>query len=206
MEPQPTPETKPAEIASVYAATKKNQEDLFVAFGRAYRIPTFALRFFNVFGPRQSLSNPYTGVAAIFLSRLLNGNLPMVFEDGQQSRDFIDVRDVAAAVTAAVETEQGGVHVLNVGTGRRLTISEVALALGRALGVDGTPQLLGRYRSGDIRHCIADPTSASSILGFKAQRTFEESLGELIEWCRRESPTDRFEQSLTELGERGLVR
>jgi dTDP-L-rhamnose 4-epimerase len=206
MESLPTPETKPPEIASVYAASKKNQEELFVAFGRAYGIPTFALRFFNVFGPRQSLNNPYTGVAAIFLSRLLNGHRPVVFEDGQQSRDFIDVRDVAQAVCSAVETEKPGVHVLNVGTGRRLSILEVAHALGRALGMDGSPSVLGRYRAGDIRHCISDPTEARSILGFEARRRFEDALPELIAWCREQKATDRFERSLSELSEKGLVR
>jgi dTDP-L-rhamnose 4-epimerase len=206
MEPLPTPESKTPEIASVYAASKKNQEELFVAFGRAYGIPTFALRFFNVFGPRQSLSNPYTGVAAIFLSRLLNGHRPVVFEDGQQSRDFIDVRDVAEAVCSAVGTDQPGVHVLNVGTGRRLSITDVAHALGRALGKDGTPSVLGRYRAGDIRHCISDPTKARSILGFEARRRFEDALPELIEWCREQKATDRFERSLSELGENGLLR
>jgi dTDP-L-rhamnose 4-epimerase len=206
MEPLPTPETKTPEIASVYAASKKNQEELFVAFGRAYGIPTFALRFFNVFGPRQSLNNPYTGVAAIFLSRLLNGQRPIVFEDGQQSRDFVEVRDVARAVCLAVGTEQRGVHILNVGTGRRLTISEVGHALGRALGMDGSPSVLGRYRAGDIRHCISDPTMARTILGFEAHHRFEDALPDLIAWCREQKATDRFEQSLTELGDRGLVR
>lgn len=140
LEPVPTPETKAPDIASVYAATKKHQEELFLSFGRAYRIPTFALRFFNVFGPRQSLSNPYTGVAAIFLSRLLNGQPPLVFEDGLQSRDFIDVRDVTRAVLLALEFEGDGQHVLDVETGRRTTVFRVAEALAERLGTPIRPR------------------------------------------------------------------
>jgi dTDP-L-rhamnose 4-epimerase len=206
MDPIPTPETKPAEIASVYAATKKHQEDLFVSFGRAYGIPTFALRFFNVFGRRQSLSNPYTGVAAIFLSRLLNDRPPLVFEDGHQSRDFIDVRDVAQAVLMAVESPEPGAHVLNVGTGRGTSVAEVARQLAGRLGVPIEPELLGRFRAGDIRHCIADVSRAEAVLGFRARYSLEEGLPDLIEWCRNERPPDQVEMGLDELRAKGLVR
>jgi dTDP-L-rhamnose 4-epimerase len=204
--PVPTPETKAPEIASVYAATKKHQEDLFVAFGRAYRIPTFALRFFNVFGARQSLSNPYTGVAAIFLSRLLNGQPPLVFEDGLQSRDFIDVRDVAESVLLAVESPDSGAHVLNVGTGRRTTVLDVADALARQLGADLAPQRLEKFRAGDVRHCISDPRRAREVLGFEARRSLDDGLPDLVAWCRGERPADRVEASFRELLDRGLVR
>src|SRR5262249_3162109 len=156
LRPRGTPETKAPEIASVYAATKMHQEDLFVALGRAYRLPTFALRFFNVLGPRQALGNPYTGVAAILLTPRLNGHAPIVFEDGRQSRDFVDVRDVALALALAVEHVGAGTHVLNVGTGRPRTILEVGEALARTLGVELRPQLLRKYRAGDVRHCFAD--------------------------------------------------
>jgi dTDP-L-rhamnose 4-epimerase len=206
MVPEPTPETKVPEIASVYAATKKHQEDLFVSFGRAYKIPTFALRFFNVFGPRQSLGNPYTGVAAIFLSRLLNGKPPLVFEDGSQSRDFIDVRDVARAVRLAVEHDGPAVHVLNVGTGRRVTVAEVAERLARQLGLDIPYQKLDRYRAGDIRHCIADPGAARAVLGFEAAHTLDSGLPELVAWCRDQEPPDRVDRSLETLKEKGLIR
>lgn len=206
LEPQPTPESKTPEIASVYAATKKHQEELFVSFGRAYGISTFALRFFNVFGPRQSLSNPYTGVAAIFLSRLLGGAAPLIFEDGGQSRDFIEVRDVARAVVLATEHAGPGAHVLNVGTGRRTSVGQVAAALAKQLGLELAPQFLNRYRAGDIRHCIADPSRAREVLGFDARHGFEAGLPELIEWCRKETPKDAVEASLAALEEKGLVR
>jgi dTDP-L-rhamnose 4-epimerase len=205
LEPAPTAETKAPEIASVYAATKKHQEDLFVSIGAAYGITTFALRLFNVYGARQSLGNPYTGVAAIFLSRLLNGRPPLVFEDGLQSRDFVDVRDVVRALLLCLEFGGGGVHVLNVGTGRPTTVAEIAGTLARALDVSIEPQLLGRYRAGDIRHCIADPSRAGEVLGFRARYSLEAGLPDLIEWCRGESPTDGVDISLDELRKRGLV-
>ncbi|MCI4348535.1 MAG: NAD-dependent epimerase/dehydratase family protein, partial [Thermoplasmata archaeon] len=206
LEPLPTPETKVPEIASVYAATKKHQEDLFISFGRAYRIPTFALRLFNAFGPRQSLSNPYTGVAAIFLSRLLNGQQPLVFEDGEQSRDFVDVRDVARCLLLATEFPGGGAHVLNVGTGRRITVARVAQALAERLGLEIQPKILNRFRAGDIRHCVANPSRARGVLGFAAQYSFEDGLPPLIEWCRREQPEDLIDASFKELDSRGLVQ
>lgn len=206
LEPLPTPETKVPAIASVYAATKKHQEDLFVAFGRAYGIPTFALRFFNTFGSRQALGNPYTGVAAIFLTRLLNERSPLVFEDGRQSRDLVDVRDVARALLLAVEYEGAGVHVLNVGTGRPLSILDVARALAAELGKSIAPQLLNTYRAGDIRHCYADPTRARAVLGFEARHRFEDGLPALVAWCRKQTPEDSVESGLTELKARGLLR
>jgi dTDP-L-rhamnose 4-epimerase len=206
LRPEPTPEDKPADLRSIYAATKKHQEDLCVAFGQAYGLTTFALRFFNVFGSRQSLRNPYTGVAAIFLSRLLKGHPPLLFEDGGQTRDFIDVRDVARALRFCVEFDGGGVHVLNIGTGRGLTIAEVARALARRLGSRLEPEALGHHRVGDIRHCVGDVSRAASILGFRADHDFEDGLAPLIDWCRLAPVEDRVETSLIALRNAGLVR
>jgi dTDP-L-rhamnose 4-epimerase len=201
-----TPETKTPALTSVYAATKKHQEDLCVCFGRAHKLTTFALRFFNVYGPRQSLNNPYTGVAAIFLSRLLNGRPPLLFEDGGQTRDFIDVRDIARCVRLAVEYAGDGVHTLNVGTGRPTSVLHMAQTLAALLGQAAEPELLRRYRVGDIRHCIADPTKARETLGFEAQYLLEDGLPTLIAWSRRQSAADSVEQSLSELRAHRLVQ
>jgi dTDP-L-rhamnose 4-epimerase len=204
--PRPTAEAKPADIASVYAATKKHQEDLVISFGRAYNIASFGLRFFNVYGPRQSLSNPYTGVAAIFISRLINRNPPLVFEDGKQSRDFIYVEDVADAVIRAIDYPNGGTHVLNVGTGRPVTIGQIATVLAEKLEADISPRLLNQYRVGDIRHCFSDPRQAEKILNFRARYDFESGMQKLIEWSRNEQARDESEQCLAELETYSLVK
>ncbi len=204
--PLPTPEKKPLQATSIYAITKKTQEELALCFGGAYRIPTLALRFFNVFGSRQALSNPYTGVAAIFMGRLKNGNPPLVFEDGRQSRDFIHVHDVADSVLAALEAPPARSGVCNVCTGRPVTIAEVAERLASRLGVDVAPRLVGRYRAGDIRHCIGDPRCAEELLGFRARLSFDEGLDELLAWSAGQAAEDRVEASFAEMERQGLVR
>src|SRR5437764_736050 len=157
LEPLPTPENKPLSLSSVYALNKYNQERLCLLVGKAYGIPTVALRFFNVYGPRQSLSNPYTGVLAIFASRLINKRPPLVFEDGQQRRDFVHVSDVARACLRALEAPRIAGEVFNIGSGESRTIVSVATDLARVIGRPYlTPQLTGKFRAGDIRHCFAD--------------------------------------------------
>src|SRR5262249_46517574 len=154
----------------------------------------------------QALGNPYTGVAAIFLTRLLNGHPPVVFEDGLQSRDFVDVGDVAQAIALSVEHAGEGTHVLNVGTGRPLTVLKVAEALARTLGSALEPQLLHKSGAGDVRHCFADPPRARAVLGFEAKRRFEDGVPELVAWCRDQKPADTVDASIRELRQRGLVR
>jgi dTDP-L-rhamnose 4-epimerase len=165
-----------------------------------------ALRYFNAYGPRQSLSNPYTGVAAIFSSRLLNGRPPTIFEDGQQTRDFIHVTDVARANVLALESERANGEVLNIGTGRPTSILEVAHTLAQRLGVDIEPDIVGEYRAGDIRHCYADISKARELLGFDARVRFEEGMGELINWVREQEAIDRVDVARAELERRGLTR
>ncbi len=198
VEPRPTDEDKPIHPTSVYAVTKRDHEELFLALGRAYGIPTVALRYFNVYGPRQSLSNPYTGVGAIFTSRLVNGNAPLVFEDGLQSRDFVHVSDIVRANMLALERSGGDGQVLNVGTGRRLTLLEMVHALRGKLGGPG-PVLLGRFRQGDVRHCYADVSRIAKLLGFQAQVRFEDGLEDLVTWSRGQEAVDRVEQATAEL-------
>jgi dTDP-L-rhamnose 4-epimerase len=201
-----TGEAKPLQYSSIYAITKKTQEELALCFGAAYGIPTLALRFFNVFGSRQALSNPYTGVAAIFMSRLKNGRAPVVFEDGRQSRDFIHVSDVAAAVVRALDAPADTSGAANVCTGRPITVGQVAEVLAERLGVDIAPEIVCRYRAGDIRHCVGDPSLARERLGFEARLSFAEGLDELLAWAEREQAEDRVGASMTELEQQHLIR
>lgn len=206
LRPLPTDEHKPLYPSSIYAVTKRDHEEMSLCFGRAYRIPTVALRFFNVYGPRQALSNPYTGVAAIFSARVLNGQPPVIYEDGLQSRDFIHVRDVVRGSMLAMEREEADYEVFNVGTGRALTILQVAQVLIEAL-FDGEmkPQIAGRYRRGDIRHCYADITKIRERLGFVPQVTLEDGICDLVDWVRQQEAVDGFGRVAGELSDRSLV-
>ena len=206
LEPLPTPESKRPSLNSIYALGKYAQERMCLIFGRHYDIPAVALRFFNVFGTRQALSNPYTGVLAIFASRLLNERAPVVFEDGQQRRDFVHVRDVARACVAALESPAAAGQAINVGSGASRTIEEVARSLARAVGKPHLqPQISGRSRAGDIRHCFADLTRAKALLGFEPQEDFAAGLEELAEWLAGQIAVDRVEEATAELQRWGLV-
>jgi len=203
--PVPTPETKQPALSSVYALTKFDQERLCLLFGSAYGVPAVALRLFNVYGPRQALSNPYTGVLAIFASRLLNDNAPVVYEDGAQTRDFVHVSDVARAFRLALEQEGADGRVVNVGGGRATSVLEIGHTLSGLLGREIDPELPGTFRAGDIRHCIADVTLARELLGFEAQVALEDGLAELADWLQTQPATDRFDRAAAELAERGLT-
>ena len=205
-QPVPTPETKQPELASVYALTKYDQERLCLLYGAAYDVPAVALRLFNVYGPRQALSNPYTGVLAIFASRLLNDRPPVVYEDGEQRRDFVHVTDVARAFRLALENDGADGEAVNIGSGRSTSVLEIAHTLVRLLEKDIEPDLPGTSRAGDIRHCFADVSRARELLGFEAQVDFEDGLAELAEWLKTQPATDRFDQAAAELAERGLTR
>jgi dTDP-L-rhamnose 4-epimerase len=204
--PMPTPEDKRIHASSVYALGKYDQERLCLLAGEAYGIPTVGLRFFNVYGPRQALSNPYTGVLAIFASRLLNAENPLIYEDGQQCRDFVNVRDVACACRLALEATDVTGDVLNIGSGRPITICEVASQLARTIGRDDIePNISGRYRIGDIRHCFADISKAQGMLGFCPRVSFEEGLLELAEWLDGQMVVAENGRANQELCQRGLV-
>jgi dTDP-L-rhamnose 4-epimerase len=204
--PLPTPETKPPANSSVYALTKYDQERMCLVFGDAYDVPTVALRFFNAYGPRQALSNPYTGVLAIFASRLLNGRPPLVYEDGAQRRDFVHVKDVARACVLALERDGADGRAVNVGSGRSVTVVEIARKLGDVLDVEIEPEVTGKFRTGDIRHCFADITLARELLGFEPQVELEDGMAELAEWLATQRPEDRVEGATEELVARGLAR
>jgi dTDP-L-rhamnose 4-epimerase len=204
--PIATPESKPPSLSSVYALNKYAQERMCLMLGKAYGIPTVALRFFNVYGPRQALSNPYTGVLAIFGSRLLNRRPPLVFEDGLQRRDFVHVRDVARACLLALETGAGSGEVFNVGSGESRTILSIAEDLARVLGVPHiAPEVVGKYRVGDIRHCFADITRSRSMFGYTPSIHFQAGLEELAEWLADQVADDGVDRATAELERRGLV-
>jgi dTDP-L-rhamnose 4-epimerase len=206
LEPIPTPESKAPALASVYALSKYDQERMCLMVGRAYNFPVVALRFFNAYGPRQALSNPYTGVLAIFASRLLNDNPPKIFEDGLQQRDFVSVYDVARACRLALETDAAAGETFNIASGRAATVRDIATRLARVLGKSHLdPEITGKYRVGDIRHCFADIGKARRILRYEPQVQLEEGMAELASWLESQAAVDRVAQASAELAARGLT-
>jgi dTDP-L-rhamnose 4-epimerase len=204
--PLGTPEEKPLQPTSIYAITKRDHEEMFLAVGAAYDIPVVALRYFNVYGPRQALSNPYTGVVAIFSSRLLNRRPPVLYEDGRQTRDFVHVSDIVQANLLALDSESAGGRIYNVGTGRATSVLQVAEMLSELLDFGEKPEVLGQYRAGDIRHCVADISRIERELGYRPQVAFADGLRELLAWLRTQSVDDAVEAASRELAARGLTR
>ena len=207
LEPLPTDEDKPLYPTSIYAINKRDHEEMFLAYGLAYGRPTVALRFFNIYGSRQALSNPYTGVAAIFSGRILSGNPPLVFEDGLQQRDFVHVSDVVQACMLAMANPAADHQVLNVGSGRALSVRDVAEALARELGWEGGFEVTRKFRAGDVRHCFADVSRARRLLGYEPRVSFEQGVGELVGWvARQQGVRDTVAEAASELAARGLTR
>lgn len=201
-----TREDKPLFPTTVYAVNKWAQEQYCLTVGRAYKIPTVALRYFNIQGTRQSLSNPYTGICAIFSARLLNNERPLIFEDGLQTRDFVHVSDIVQANLLALETDKADYEAINVGTGRAFTVREIAETLAKGLGKEIAPEISEKYREGDIRHCSADITKARNLLGYEPKVKLEEGLRELLDWVRNQTPDDKVATATAELTARNLVR
>jgi len=205
LQPLPTKEDKPLQCTSVYALSKKDQEEMLLLFGRTYGIPVVALRYFNIYGTRQALSNPYTGVAAIFGSRLLNSNPPMIFEDGEQMRDFVSVRDIVQANLLAMERSEADGMAVNIGSGDPVTIRQVAIELERALDVSIPIQITGKYRAGDIRHCFGDISAATKLLGYKPRVRLKQGIKELVGWLKSQEANDHVEEAMARLNVHGLV-
>lgn len=203
--PVPTTEAKPLFPTSVYAISKQDQEQLCLVMGRAYGIPTVALRYFNVYGTRQALSNPYTGLCAIFSSRLLNDKNPLVFEDGEQSRDFVHVSDIVQANLLAIENSAADYETLNIGTGVATTVNQMAKLLADGLGKPISGEVTGQYREGDIRHCVADISKAKKLLGYAPKVALQDGLRELLAWVSQQSAQDLVPQMQKELSARHLV-
>jgi dTDP-L-rhamnose 4-epimerase len=206
LKPVGTSEIKPLYPTSVYAVSKQDQEQYCICVGRSYKIPTVALRYFNVYGTRQALSNPYTGVCAIFSARLLNNQGPVIFEDGGQTRDFVHVSDIVQANLLALESDKANYQAINIGTGRPISVKGIAQLLAKGLGKDIEPEIVGKYREGDIRHCIADISRAKKLLGYEPRVNLEEGLVGLLDWVRNQNADDRVEAATEELAARHLVR
>ena len=206
IEPIGTTEEKPLFPTSVYAVSKQDQEQYCLAVGRAYKIPTVAFRYFNVYGTRQALSNPYTGVCAIFSSRLLNDQPPTVFEDGEQSRDFVHVSDIVQANLLALETDRGDYEAMNVGTGRPTTVKQISRLLAKGLGKEIEPDIVGKYREGDIRHCVADISKIRRLIAYEPTVTLEKGMEELLGWVSKQEAVDRVSAATAELAAHSLVK
>jgi len=204
--PVPTSEDKPLFPTSIYAVSKRDHEEMFLIVGKAYQIPTIALRFFNVYGPRQALSNPYTGVAAIFSSRIINNNPPIIFEDGNQARDFIHVSDIVQACILAIKKSEGDYQVFNVGTGRKLSVLDVANVLMDKLSFKGEPQIVNRFREGDIRHCYADISLIKKVLGYEPKVKFEDGIIDLVNWVKLQKAEDKVNFAIDILDRKGLTK
>jgi dTDP-L-rhamnose 4-epimerase len=206
--PVPTDEEKPLVPNSIYALTKRHQEEMCLLIGKTYGIPTIALRYLNVYGSRQSLSNPYTGCLAIFSSRILNGKSPYVFEDGNQQRDFVHVKDIARGNLAALEHSSGNYNAINIGSGVRISIKELAQLLAKVYDrPDLQPFVANEYRQGDVRHLYADIQKARRLLEYKPSVFLEEGLRELGEWgkAHKWGAIDLFDKALSELKSKHLV-
>jgi dTDP-L-rhamnose 4-epimerase len=203
--PQPTAEEAYQYPNSIYAQTKKDQEDMCLNIGRTYGIPAVSLRYFNAYGPRQSLSNPYNGVLAIFLSRLKNDNRPVIFEDGCQTRDFVSVHDIAAVNMLAMERDEADYEIFNVGSGAPVTIRSAAEQAAAVLAKDIAPEITMKFRKGDVRHCYADMRKIEARLGFTPAVSFEDGLREVVAWSHSARAEDHFDKAAKELKEKGLV-
>ncbi len=206
LQPVPTDESKPSEINSMYALSKRDQEELCMIYGRTYGLPVTALRFFNIYGTRQALSNPYTGVAAVFASRMLNGKQPLIFEDGEQQRDFVSIHDIVRANILAMDAAASNGEVINIGSGQPVSIRRIAELLAGALGSKGLePVVTGKYRAGDIRHCFADISKARKLLGYEPQVSHEEGFAELADWLQSQQAEDKADTMLQQLAAHGLT-
>lgn len=203
--PVPTREDKPLQSTSIYALSKKDQEEMTLLFGRTYQVPVVALRYFNIYGTRQSLSNPYTGVAAIFAARLMNRRAPVIFEDGQQMRDFVSIHDVAQANLLAMAKSDADGKALNIGSGEPVTIREVATELEHALAVPLPIEVTGKYRAGDIRHCFADISAATQLLGYQPKVRLKRGIEELVGWLESQQADDSMDDAMERLHVHGLV-
>jgi len=204
--PAPTPESAPLQPSSFYGLTKQVQEQMTLMFGQVLGIPSAALRYQNVYGPGQSLENPYTGILAIFSNLAREGKTIQVFEDGEESRDFVYIADVVEATAAALTAPLSGCYALNVGSAARTSVIEVAQAINAFFGGKSEIKVTGAFREGDIRHGFADLTRVNGVIGYQPQWSFGDGLREFLKWASgSQSSSGGFDQSLAEMREKGLL-
>ncbi len=205
LKPKSTDEKTPLSASSIYAINKKDQEEMVITIGKAFNIPTVALRYFNVYGPRQSLSNPYTGVAAIFISRIKANKNPVIFEDGNQSRDFVSVHDIVDANIAVMKNKKSDYKVFNVGSGKKISIAQLGKLLIRLLDPRRTLEITNQFRKGDIRHCFSDISKIGREIGWKPKVDLKNGLTELIAWSQKAESKDLFDQANKILQRKGVI-
>ena len=203
--PLPTPEDTPLACNSIYALNKRDHEDYFLNIGKTFGIPTVALRYFNIYGTRQSLSNPYTGVAAIFISRLKANRNPVIFEDGYQSRDFVSVHDIVEANLAVMSDGRGDYEIFNVGSGESITIKDLAELIISIYKSPANVEITNQYRKGDIRHCFGDLTKIAKQVGWTPRVDRAEGLRELIAWSETAESKDTFDEAARILKQKGVI-
>lgn len=204
LSPRPILESDELNGTFIYSSTKRSQEEMSLIFGKTYHLPVTVLRYFSAFGPRQSLSNPYTGVVAIFLSRLMNQHTPVIYEDGNQIRDYISVHDIVRANIAVLDNSNSDYKVFNVGSGKPITIKDLAHKIIKQTGSSLKPEILNKGRKGDIRHCYADISLIRREIGWSPSFSFDKGLEELMEWAKDQQAIDSFDQANQDLKKRGL--
>jgi len=203
--PKPTHEKAALSNSSIYALNKKDQEEMSILIGKTYKIPTVALRYFNVYGPRQSLSNPYTGVAAIFISRIKANQSPIIFEDGKQSRDFVSVHDIVAANLAVMTNKKADYQIFNLGSGNKISIAELGTELINLINPKLKLSITKQFRKGDIRHCFSDISKIKKVIGWFPKVKLKDGLRELIEWSSKEKSKDYFDLAKKIQEQKGVI-
>ena len=202
-----TDENSKIHPSSIYGITKQQQEQMILLMGKALKIPAVALRYQNVYGPGQSLSNPYTGILSIFSTRILNGNDIDIYEDGAESRDFVFIDDVVDATVLALEKKEANHQMFNVGSGVATTVLQVANTLKRLYNSDVRIKASGKYRLGDIRHNYADLSKIENVLGFRPKFNFKAGIIEFVKWARTQDvEQDKYDSSIEELKQKGLIK
>ena len=203
----PTDEQSKIHPSSIYGINKQQQEQMVMLMGKSLGISAVAFRYQNVYGPGQSLSNPYTGILSIFSTRILNGNNLDIYEDGEETRDFVYIEDVVDATILGIEKEEANGQIFNIGSGIATTVLDVANTLKRLYNSEININISGKFRLGDIRHNFADLSKSKDILGFTPKYNFERGITEFVNWVKtQEVMEDKYKESIQKLKNKGLMK